>query len=112
MQLKFYQVTLPAKDNDGHDLLRNHLRFQSAVTELAGGYTRLRQSYGGWNNAAGETIEEPVIPYQIATTEETWPKIIALVGSLFADQDAIFYAELGMATIVERTTLLTDPLPV
>lgn len=99
--MNLYKIVLPQSHNDGNDAIRAHLAFQDFLLATVGGFTRGRLSYGVWQSEVDGVFTENVIPYEIACEDDKWSQIVAKASELFADQQAIFTAVIGSASIVE-----------
>jgi len=97
-----YQINLPIVDNKSRSAIATHIEWRAQVLFAIGGYTRLSDVTGIWINDAGKRFSDISASYQIACDAETWRELIALAFKLFPDQEAIFHARIGTATIEER----------
>lgn len=100
--MKLFQFLIPVYDNEGQPYAGEHARLERWLVDTIGGYTKLPEVRGGWKDPSGEVYEEPMIPYQIACeTDRSW-EILGVIANLFPDQQAFFYADIGLPVIYHR----------
>ena len=101
MMLGMYQITLPIRDNEGHDVMGQHVKFRQFVLNLIGGYTQLPQCQGIWDDPETRKYHtDDNLAYQIAcVSDRVWDQIVAKAFDLFPDQISILHVRMGTATI-------------
>lgn len=100
--MELYQFNIPSMDNNGISAEEAHWRFKQAMLDVAGGYTELPLAHGAWRDDNGHVYEEAVIVYQVASDEGAKQHLLHLAFDTFPDQEAIFSARIGEATISDR----------
>ena len=101
--MNLYEILLPVEDNSGFDLREPHRRFAVFLLETAGGYTVDTERTGAWRDPKGNVILDRVRPYRVAGPNSLqWRMIVERAFELFPDQEAIFHAKIGEATIEDR----------
>lgn len=95
--MKLFLIALPPSP----PMMVRH-QWENFAAEIAGGYTRLGEVRGAWRDPNGAMIYEPMMQYQVATTHDQWRRLVALAFELFPNEQAIFWAEIGTATIETR----------
>lgn len=99
--MNLYEIQIPVRTNDGKGYGPQRYAFEKWLLQYAGGYSRLPDIAGAWLDA-GKVYAEAMVPYHVACSAEAFEKIISAAFDLFRDQHAIFYAEIGEATIRHR----------
>ena len=103
--MKLYEIILPDHDNLGKPFLTQHGLWQERALAQAGGYTELPVANGLWRDPQdSRDYYEKVIIYRIACEQHIFLSLVAEAFKLFSDQKAIFTAEIGEATIFQRST--------
>lgn len=100
-----YEIALPKLDNAGRDCTAALLAWEQVALTNAGGFTRLPHAVGAWRGNDGREYHDIMQCYRVAV--DTAPQFAPLLNSafvLFPDQVAIFYAQIGTATIRYRNT--------
>lgn len=106
--MNIYQIAVPAFSNDG---LVNYARargaFQDEALRLAGGFTILGVRVGYWRDlSSGAVYSEPMHWYEVACPDAfTFGLLVEKAFELFPDQLSFYTADVGTATIVERSEL-------
>lgn len=101
--MHYYEIHVPLRTNDGLDYSHIIEEFENEVLTMCNGYHRLPEVKGAWREN-GKDFIETMIPFHIASDEPMiLTKIKSIAFELFADQYAIFTAEIGEATINFRT---------
>jgi hypothetical protein len=59
------RIILPVNGNDGEPLLQVHVALRKALVQEFGGFTAV-DGAGGWVNADGVLVSEPVTVYDVA----------------------------------------------
>lgn len=102
--MRLYQFTLPCHTNAGLSYAQARKDWEAYALTYAGGFTRPQAfSDGVWKNTEGNTYKDVVIPYHVACDRIEFVTLLAHAFHLFPDQEAIFTADLGEATIHPRT---------
>jgi hypothetical protein len=102
--MNLYQFTLPVYTNNRDSYEKAHAFFQEYVLKTVGGYTDHGQVDGYWKNAEGREFRDRNRIYTVATTPAIQDNLIAKAFDLFPDQEAIYSAQIGEATITMRQT--------
>ena len=101
--MKHFEILLPVVSNDKKPYIAALATWERAALKIAGGFTELPLASGVWRDeATGETYRDAVQPYRVACSREQWAQLVMEAFRLFPDQLAIFYCELGEATIETR----------
>lgn len=99
--MHLYELALPVRDNRGRPFDLQHDIFRADMLGAAGGYTELPVARGVWRGDDGCTYRSEMRAYRIACEHPlTFAQLIARAFDLFDDQVALFYAEIGTATII------------
>lgn len=100
--MKLYLFTLPVRTNAGLSYELARKRWADKALKLAGGVTvplSFKQSvYQGQER----TYKEEVAEYTVACEPDVFKALLAFAFEQFVDQEAIFTADLGPATIHKR----------
>lgn len=99
MTTKYFEILLPVKTNAGEPYDTAHGKFVPKAIEIAGGLTEHGIVKGYWKDDKGKLVAEPMVRYTVATDNAKFEDIVLVAHILFADQQAIFRAEIGLATI-------------
>lgn len=104
--MRLYEIILPVLDNQGQPTREAHAAFRSRLRSLSGGFTYSNVS-GEWTDDQGQVFTDDSIAYRFAEPESRQastaiPHIVSLAARLFPDQLAIFWAQVGDATIWTR----------
>jgi hypothetical protein len=99
--MKLWQFTLPNYANDGASYATARAEWERKARERAGGLTHIGMTVGQWVDA-GKLYYEPMQTYQVAASSDIADELLADAFELFPDQQALFRAEIGTASIVER----------
>ena len=108
--MNLYEILLPMANNAGHGMQSAHTDFHAFLIDHYGGYTKGRPASGYWRNGRGIVIHDYMVPYRVACEPTAWLKIVARAFELFPDQEAIFHAQIGVATIEARPALPVNDL--
>lgn len=101
--MKLYSIALPDATNSGRKTLIARATWENRALELSGGFTRRPAGEGSWRDPkSGEIFHDVMHSYEVACGELVWRQLVAAAFELFPDQLAIFTAEIGYASIVER----------
>jgi hypothetical protein len=100
--MKVFQIVLPFNDEHNQPCPRRHQEWQALVLNLTGGYTRQDGAYGYWRDPDGTIIADQNVIYTVACSWVIFRKIMGQTFHIFHDQKAIFWAEIGTATIEYR----------
>jgi hypothetical protein len=114
--MNLYQITLPAfaklSDASPHvdewrkTMLEKAVEWRKTVLEKAGGYTQLNAAQGAWIDETHDTRRHPISDiltvYQIACEPAAWRAIVAKAFECFPNEKAIFWAQIGDATVEFR----------
>ncbi len=102
--MKYFELVLPLADNKGRLIPQHHKILQDYILTNAGGLTILAGgSTGLWVDERKATVyRDSLAIYRVATTDEIFAQIVAEAFRLFSDQETIFHAEIGNATIAGR----------
>ena len=102
--MKYFEIILPLADNKGRLVPQRHKLFQDYALTNAGGLTIVGGEHAGlWSDErTGRIYRDALAIYRVATTDEIFAQIVAEAFRLFSDQEAIFHAEIGTATIASR----------
>lgn len=98
--MKLYQFNIPTATNRGASYEKQRKLWERKALELAGGYTERGFHVGVWQGS--RLFRETIAVYEVACEKPTAQALLDEAFSLFTDQEAIFYAELGTARIAER----------
>lgn len=100
---RLYLFSLPVRTNAGLTCELARKRWAAEALKLAGGVTEPQAFHKGvWDNGDGQTYREEVAEYKVATDKDTFAKLLAFAFDQFPDQEAIFTADLGAASIHMR----------
>jgi hypothetical protein len=100
--MRLYLFTLPVRTNAGLSCELARKRWAADALKLAGGVTEpLAFAKGVWEGD-GLTYREEVAEYKVACDKPVFAKLLASAFANFPDQEAIFTADLGEATIHAR----------
>lgn len=100
--LPYFQVKVPYQDNSGRDITANHREFEERLFNLYDGFD-CWQVAGSWRNPEGKTFREVTIIYQIACKGAKLyieRQLRAIAKECYPDQEAIFVAHIGTASIM------------
>lgn len=98
---KLYQFTLPCLDNRQRSYEKARKAWEAKAMDLAGGLTILPLAEGAWKSPeTGKIYRETVARYDVACDRAVALALVQEACELFPDQEAIFYAELGVARLV------------
>lgn len=96
-----FQINLPVKRNDGGSYADAIEAFEGEALRLLGGFTRLANAKGAWYSAeTGKVYWDECAVYQFACTPRQFSDLGESAGILFPDQECIFMAHIGNASIV------------
>jgi hypothetical protein len=100
-----WEVLVPTVGNDGTPFSRrHHRRWDSFVTDLAGGMTLIKPVRGTWvDQSTSAEYTERMIPVRIICTEEQIIQICKETARMY-DQLAVL-----ASLVAERTILITNP---
>ena len=101
--MKYFEIQVPCTRNDGKSYSFRRGKFEQGLLQYAGGYSKAIQDVEGvWQDKHGKVYREAMVPYRVACDAVAFEKILSAAFDLFDDQHAIFYAEIGEATIRNR----------
>lgn len=100
--MRLYQFTLPVRTNAGLSYELARKRFEAAALKEAGGYTAPQSFKRGVWRGSERDYKEEVAEYTVACELPVFKKLLAVAFEQFPDQEAIFTADLGPATIHAR----------
>lgn len=104
--MKLHQYNLPDRSNDGMtDYCAARAEWERWAIKAAGGVTYVGTAQGRWVDD-GKLYDERMHVYQVALEDGHHDVLMAAAFALFPDQLAIFTAELGTASIVDRPVAL------
>lgn len=100
---RLYLFTLPVRTNTGLTCELARKRWAAEALKLCGGVTEPQSFHKGvWDNGDGQTYREEVAEYKVACDAKVFAKLLAFAFDQFPDQEAIFTADLGEASIHTR----------
>jgi hypothetical protein len=101
--MRLYLFTLPVRTNAGLTCELPRKRWAAEALKVAGGVTEPQAfNKGVWANGDGQTYREEVAEYKVATDKAGFARLLAFAFDQFPDQEAIFTADLGEASIHTR----------
>ena len=101
--MQLFEIALPDVDAHAEDYGYERFAWKEEALEFAGGYTVLGKGRGAWRDPKTDIVwAETMHWYQVACDVNTMSDLVAHAFRLFPDQKAIFYAEIGWATIRNR----------
>lgn len=100
--MRLYQFTLPVRTNAGLSYELARKTFEREALKLAGGYTAPQSFKRGVWRGAERDYKEEVAEYTVACEPATFKALLAVAFEAFPDQEALFTADLGPATIHTR----------
>jgi hypothetical protein len=100
--MNLYEILLPVQDNAHKDMAAAHELFRAFLVDENGGYSMGRIQSGAWRAGNGMIMYDYMVPYRVACEPNDWRKIVARAFELWPDQETIFHARIGEATIEER----------
>lgn len=101
--MRAFLLALPLADNAGKELNGAHATFQKIALSIAGGYTKRPSGEGVWQDPAdGRVYYDRMVPYVFACERATFDQVKRLAFDIFADQVALYWEDLGEATIERR----------
>lgn len=100
--MQLFEIVLPVLDNSGQSYEGSHIAFREYLLDAVGGYTLEPNAAGGWRDDKGTTYLDVVTPYRVACEPEQWAHVVNKAAELFSDQLALFWSNIGTATIWER----------
>ena len=99
--MRFYMIALPLYTNGGDDYDDAHEQWRRSALKHAGGFTELGDAHGFWMDG-DKLYTDRIRQYQVACEPEQWVALVDAAFALFADQEAIFSADIGAPEIVSR----------
>lgn len=94
--MNLYKILLP-KDQTKLTI------WKSFVLDVAGGFTQYNVAQGLWRSTnSSYPIRDLMVPFEVSCNEITWKAIILKVFVLFPREEAIFWAQIGEANIVNN----------
>lgn len=103
MRVKLYEIALPLRSNAGACYHAELCAWEAHALGYAGGFTRRPDGDGQWQDPkSGKVYRDVMRPYRIACKPKVFARLLDRAFDLFADQEAIFTAEIGTAKIVAR----------
>ena len=108
--MRLFQYVVPTADNDARPYTVDHFRkWSMALIGYAGGYTDTGGAMGAWADSDGKLYQDHSKLYLVGigdngaeTVQDTLRGIDAAFFDIFADQKAIFRAEIGTAEVIHR----------
>lgn len=100
--MTMWQFTIPNYSNDGASYADARKEWEHRAIAKAGGLTHVGLTVGQWIDERGKLFYEPMQTYQVGASTEVANDLLADAFELFPDQQALFRAEIGTATIFER----------
>jgi hypothetical protein len=100
--MRLYLFTLPVRTNAGLTCELPRKRWAAEALRLAGGVTEPQAFNRGVWEGDGRTYREEVAEYKVACDKPAFAKLLAFAFEQFPDQEAIFTADLGEASINMR----------
>lgn len=102
--MNLYEILLPAQDNTGKSTLTARELWLQRALDSVGGFTDRGLVTGTWKDAATGILypNEPMHAYHVACEDYRWLDLVARAHELFPDQQAIFTAKIGEATIYTK----------
>ena len=101
--MKLYQLTLPVLDNQGHSMVSAIDALDAYTLEVVGGCSRSGGISGLWRDQHNDKVyADQLVAWHIATAETVFRLVLAKAFELWPDQLAIFWAQIGTATIEHR----------
>lgn len=101
--MRLYQFNLPTHTNEGRNTEQARKNWALEALERAGGFTELPRARGVWRGDERD-YDEGVIAYQVACSDDVRGQLLDAAFLYFPDQEAIFFADLGPASIVVRAS--------
>jgi hypothetical protein len=101
-KLNLYRYFLPLATNAGLSTERARKAWEAEALKVAGGYTLNAFADGVWQGEGGKVYKDRIAPYDVATDREGAAKLTEAWFKAFPDQEALFVAKLGEATILPR----------
>lgn len=100
--MRLYLFTLPVRTNAGLSCELARKRWAAFALKTCGGVTEPQAFNKGVWDSGETTYREEVAEYKVATDKATFAKLLAYAFEQFPDQEAIFTADLGEASINVR----------
>lgn len=99
--MKLFELQLPHYTNAGLTTVDAMREFEQWCYAETAGFSRRASVTGCWASGA-RRYQELMTPYHFACDAADFEAILAKAFELFPDQLAIYFAEIGTATIRER----------
>lgn len=102
MKLSLYQFNLPTNTNGGLSYELARKAWEKEALTMAGGYTLAPGFALGYWKGDARTYKDTLAVYQVACYPDVLEYLKGAFWRLFPDQEALFCADLGPASIIER----------